>query len=272
MSNFSRSDFARHWVLCLAASSLACGASGKGAGQAQGDDAGLLETVVSDASLPMPDPTAAPGQGVVETKTTWLWPPSGLRRSPGRNHCGSARDPDLVVELMGGLRDTAVVSETGPSPESASMSLSDCRIRPKLVVVGVDRPLRVQNLDVDAREVIVESLNEQGVVEGEIGRLPMRVAGQRFELRHAKPGLLRLRTTDDPDDLAYVLVTTGTAGVTGDSGIVSLELPAGTHQLQVWHPPISGQPAGLESSVSVEVLDGARTKQVISLATTQGGK
>jgi hypothetical protein len=249
---------------------LACGAP-KQNSQTPADDGGnaaeFVEPEPPDAAI-VAEPELPSGRGKVEITARWLWPPAEYRRSPGRNSCGSARPEPLRVELMGGLSDTLVVaSNGGDKPTDALLSLRDCRLSPKLVVVGTGSSLIVQNLDESNEvEIVVERMGDTGEVTGQVGKMPMRVIGHRYALKVTSPGLLRLHSTRDPSDFAYALAVEHNAAVSTPEGVVELELPAGSQELRVWHPPVEPGKQGISRKVMVEVQAKMRSKQTVDLS------
>ncbi len=252
-------------LLMMVSALAACGASNNKKGSAVGD-AGLGEgpTGPADAST-VAEPTLPADRGKVEVMARWLWPPAEMRRSPGRNSCGMARNPGLRVELMGGLSHTAVSTNAGEAPGSAKISISDCLFDPPLVVLGLGEELKVQNLDQAGHTLVVEEIDAKGAVIKNLGTMPMRIAGQQFAIKSERQGVLRLHMSSDSADYAYALVSSGAAAVSSKRGLADLELAVGEHTLEVWHAPVLGDSAALTQSLVVEIESQVRTKRVVDM-------
>tara|TARA_R110002096_G_scaffold143328_1_gene299106 strand:- start:70966 stop:73101 length:2136 start_codon:yes stop_codon:yes gene_type:complete len=253
-------------VMLVSLSVIGCGGKNKQSSEQPGDG-GADQIVVpkpEEPEEPVIDTNLPANRGSVEIMARWLWPASELRRSPGRNSCGAARPPQVAVEVMGGLSDVAVLAPSGQAPGPATVSVARCGFTPRLVVVGVGQPLHVENLSIGAAEVVVEAIDESGAVTSAMGTMPMRIAGHLYAFTPTTPGILRLRMKSDPDDVAYALVSTSAAAVTGERGFAELELEAGPHTLSLWHPPIDGKSPTATTEVVVEPQ--TRSKEIVDLS------
>ncbi len=252
------------FFLSLFSSLPGCGSSKKESG-----DSGtitLAPKAPPDAAIASPELSLEEGIGKVEIRARWLWPDSGLRRSPGRNQCGVARRPALQVELMGGLLDTAVLANAGTPPGAARLFVEECRISPRVSVAGVGKRVTIESRDLRSHTLIVESWNAAtGKSLQVVGNAPMRVIGQAFSFVAKEAGSYRIYDTGDPEDFAYVVVSKAAAGVSDMRGIANLELPAGPQHIELWHPPNYGAWQGARASIEVEVLPKVRTKHVVDL-------
>ncbi len=216
-----------------------------------------------DANEPVVDTSLPQGRGHIEVMARWLWPPPAYRRSPGRNSCGVARPPALSLEIMGGLSDVAVSASSGEAPGPATLSVSACGIHPRLVVVGTEQDLRVQNLGEKPAQVIVQRLDTNGVAGEAEAFMPMRLPGQQYSVAVGSAGILRLHNASDPEDYSYAFVSAGAAVVTRAHGVAELQLVAGSHKLTLWHPPVDGKP--LRATTSVQVRAQMRSKTIVDL-------
>ncbi|MCP4448741.1 MAG: protoporphyrinogen oxidase [Myxococcales bacterium] len=213
---------------------------------------------------PVADPSLPANRGNIEITARWLWPKPAFRRSPGRNSCGRARAAAVSVEVMGGLRNVAITSQAGEAPGPATIAVADCGFRPSVVVVGVGEELRVENLGLAPADIVVEKLDASGALESVVAVMPLRVAGQQYALPTKATGLLRLRSTADPEDYGYALVSKGAAAVTGPRGLAELELEAGAHTVQLWHPPILGESP--KAATRVEIQAQTRSKETVDIS------
>ncbi len=255
-------------VMLLVATLVSCGGKNKTSSEQPAGDGGAVDRMVApkppEPELPIIDTKLPADRGSVEIMARWLWPAAELRRSPGRNSCGAARAPAVSVEVMGGLRDVAIRADSGPPPGPATVSVAQCRLTPRLVVVGVGEALQVENGGIDPQEVVVESVDATGVATGVQAIMPMRVAGHRFAYAPKEPGVLRLSLKSDPMDVSYALVTETSAAVTGTRGFAELELAAGMHAISLWHPPIAGK--SVTTATKVEIKSQMRSKKTVDIS------
>jgi oxygen-dependent protoporphyrinogen oxidase len=253
-------------VMLIFLALIGCGGKNKQSSEQPGDGGAdsVLAPKPPEPEKPVIDTNLPSNRGSIEVMARWLWPAAELRRSPGRNSCGAARSARVTVEVMGGLRDVAVRAESGQAPGAATIAVASCGFEPRLVVVGVGQELRVENLSVDPAEVVVESLDDSGAVKSVEAIMPMRIAGHRYAFAPASSGVFRLRMKSDPDDVAYALVTSSAAAVTGARGFAELELDAGTHTLSLWHPPIEGK--SIITTTEVVIEPQTRSKEIVDLS------
>lgn len=250
-------------ALLIVMSLVACGSTKQaskdsGIGPAQVQAPADAEVVTLRPSLPT-------GHGQLQVRARWLWPDAALRRSPGRNQCGLARSPAVEVELMGGLENVAVRAEAGQPPGDAQLTVSGCRIEPRVVVMGVGQTLSLKNMDQRSHQLIIEKLGEQGQVLSKEGTLPMRIPGQTFDYSPSSLGTLRIYDFDDPLDYAYVVVHNGAAAVTDMRGYAEIELPAESQRLRLWYPPPPGETKGKSAELVTEVVAKVMSKHIVDM-------
>ncbi len=245
-------------LVLVALAMIACGGKPAVEPKDGGDNATF------DANKPVVDMSLPQGLGHIEVMARWLWPPPAYRRSLGRNSCGVARSPALSLEIMGGLSEVAVSASSGEAPGSATLSVSACGIHPRVVVVGTEQELHVQNLGEKPAQVIVQRLDSEGVAGDAEAFMPLRLPGQQYSVAVGSAGVLRLHNRSDPEDYSYAVVSKGAAVVTRAHGIAELRLTAGAHELTLWHPPVDGKP--LRTSTSVEVQAQMRSKTTVDLS------
>ncbi len=191
------------------------------------------------------------------------------------DRCGLERRPALSVHTMGGVR-AAVVSLVGPKSAvrgagvTAEVEVRDCRMSPPVAVLSAaGGTLAVVNGDERRSEVVLEHLGEYGAgVAEQIARLPLPLVGQRYELSIGKPGIVRATFGKDKRDGSYLVVAAHAfTQVTGVAGTARLEgVPAGTHEIVVWHRPPGPGKKPLIARGSVTVRAGETATQTISLA------
>ncbi len=242
---------------------VACGSSSQSP-----KDSGIVATVrkaPADAEVDSPMPDLPIGQGQLQVRARWLWPDSALRRSPGRNQCGLARKPAVEVELMGGLPNVAVTARHGEAPGDTRLSVSDCQIEPRVVVMGIGKTLSVVNMDERAHRLVVEEIDAGGKVIAQVGEMPMRIPGQVFQYTPKATALLRVHDSLDAQDFAYVVVHDGGAAVTDKRGYAEIELPEGTQTLSLWYPPAPGELEGKKAELVTTVVAKVLSKHIVDL-------
>ncbi len=241
----------------------ACGAKSPRPNEQPGDAGGEgLTPPPPEPDLPVAVPDLPAKMGSVEVMARWLWPDASLRRSPGRSSCGEARPPAVAVEVMGGLRNVVVHPASGPAPGAATIAVAGCGFEPRVVTVGVGEELSVENLSLEAADVVVERI--AGEEASLVAAMPMRIAGHRYAFVPKEAGVLRIRLASDPQDVAYAIVSKTAAGVTGPRGFAEITLAAGPQTIQLWHMPVAGKT--LTAEAVLEVQPQVRIKETIDLA------
>lgn len=222
--------------------------------------------------------TAREAEGSIEVEVVWPKPDAALLRSPGRNRCGAQRPAPLPVAPEGVIADRyatermvalagAVVTlsdrdggdltaAASAEPVAAELALRECMFHPRVVeLAGAGAALALINDDERRHSVRVEHVGDGGAEPALIATAPLAVVGARVELALDRPGIVRVVSEADPDDVAYVVVPgRGRVGVTNDGGAVTFDgLPAGNYRVDVWYPPVvvGGEPVRAGSDVEL---------------------
>jgi hypothetical protein len=190
------------------------------------------------------------------TITVPVPPPRALTApTPGPAACpGSVAPAPLRIASNAGL-DGAVVwlelatGKAPPAPASApaaELIVSGCAPTPRGVrVAAVGGKLAVENADPVRHEVVLvhRALPDGGDARGELGRWPMPLEGQRFELVVDTPGVVEVVVDGATRAIALVPPHPYWA-VTDNLGRYRFDdVPPGKYALRVWHPaPPGGVP------------------------------
>jgi hypothetical protein len=218
----------------------------------------------------------------VEITVEWPRPPTDLVSSSGRNGCGVALRPPVLVGALGGV-EGAVVELTGvpasaapgkrrkrPRDDSAEIFVRGCQVEPRAIrVAGPGATLAVTTLDQSRRELIIDEFPRGKIAAGRLARVPFALVGQRVEVPLDKVGAVRVTSTDDRAATGWVVVPDQPyVAVSDDRGKVKFEdVPPGKYDVVVWHPPLDDDPdPTITGRSSVEVKSGAGASATVSLA------
>lgn len=265
----------------------ACGS--KSAPNDKVDDGGDVgKAAVLDAGPTTPQGAAAPylladmdadggvvGAGTIEATVSWLSAPASARGSAGRNACGERRRPGVSIHTLGGVRGAVVRLggiDRGRAPDPGTvveLAVRDCFVGPAAVrAPRLGATLAVINDDERRHEVLIEHLGDGTGTPSQIARFTLPVIGHRVELPLDEPGIVRASSTADPTDHSFVVVPgTPYVAVTGDKGVATFEqVPAGTYQLAVWHPPVVAGDEPFVRTAEVTVVAGETAEVTLSFA------
>ncbi len=211
----------------------------------------VLWALAASAPLAWSAPHAAPRAGgtIVGVASTKAAAPRPIRVTIDADVCGqSLPDEAIVVDAAGHLAN-AVVTVSGvqaPSPPAGAVSNEGCRFVPRVGVVRPAGPLKVVSKDPVLHTT--HAAAQDGKVLFNIA-LPFPNMTQTKTVE--KAGLITLVCNTHTWMRGYLVVTDELSAVSGADGKFRLEgVPAGAHQLRVWHESLHAAP------VQVTVRDG----------------
>jgi hypothetical protein len=208
-------------------------------------------------------PDDEPATAGVQVTVEWHQPPAELVRSPGYNRCKRPNRAALSVHTMGGVRNAAVwleVTDDSRLSEPSVVSIRDCAVFPRVVVVPPGTKLEVHQLDETPHLLKLEQLGDSAAPAVE---LPLQLIGQRYDVEVNGQVAMRGKGTDP----GYAVAGSTLSAVTSDRGIAEISnVPPGKHVLVVWHPPIDGSGKPLRITQSVEVVAEQVAKISVGLA------
>ncbi|HWM86209.1 MAG TPA: protoporphyrinogen oxidase [Kofleriaceae bacterium] len=232
-------------------------------------------------ATPSPPPAAPATPGTVEVAVEWLSPPTDLLVPAGRNKCGAARRPPLLVSSLGGVEGALVRLEGVPAPASgekkrgakkagaAEIAVRECQLEPRAVrAAGPGASLALTSFDERRHEIALESVPEGKGEAAPLARVPLVLVGQRVELELERAGLVRVTSAADPESAAWVVVPEHEhVAVSDERGRVRFEhVPAGRYEVSVWHPPVAARQPALTARAAIEVASGGGASTTVSLA------
>jgi len=216
----------------------------------------VLWTVVAALPIALTAPGAsgvaarATGGTIVGVVTTKEPAPKPIRITIDPNVCGQSLPDEAVVVDAAGQLANAVVSVTGvkaPSPPDASVSNEGCRFVPRVGVVRPAGAVKIQSKDPVLHTT--HAAQQDGKVLFNVG-LPI----PNLQLTKAveKAGVVTLTCSTHTWMRGYLVVSDELSAVSGADGKFRLDgVPAGPHELRVWHESLKA--AG---PVNVTVKDG----------------
>lgn len=226
------------------------------AGHDGGDAAPVAAAPVEDAGLE--------SNGGVSLTVSWD-PAPAAALSPGpRNACGVERRARLRVHTLGGVRGAvATLSTPESSPAEArgvELTIRDCRPWPSISIAS-----RIAIINGDERRHLVRVDRLEPAAK--VSSFSLGIVGQGYELGLEQAGVHRVRAEADRGDPSYVFVPgDGHAALTDERGRARLEnVPPGTHELLVWHPPVTRGGPPLVASAEVTVEAGRVVEQTLTL-------
>ena len=228
-------------------------------------------TPAAPAASAQPSPAAPPpralppiptGLGRITGKVTvaGLAPKlAGLPVAKDMKICGTSKvDEALEVGAGGGVKNALLWDPQGPPPAKgvkprARVVLVACQVVPHVSATAVPGELVITNED---------GLFHNVTATGDLAfSYAMPIKGHTIPTKLKKPGVLKLESKNHPWMKGYVHALPTTAFiVTEADGTYYLDLPPGTHTLQLWHERLG------ERKDQVEVALGETTLHDLSLA------
>jgi hypothetical protein len=173
--------------------------------------------------------------------------------------CGTSKvDEALEIGPGGGVKNALLWDPQGPPPAKgakprAKVALTACQVVPHVSATAVPGELILTNED---------GLFHNATATGDQAfSYAMPIKGHTIPTKLKKPGVLKLESKNHPWMKGYVHALPTTAFmVTEADGTFYLDLPPGTHTLQLWHERLG------ERKDQVEVALGETTLHDLSLA------
>lgn len=195
--------------------------------------------------------------GVVTTKVAPTARP--IRVTIDQRVCGNELpDETIVTDASGGLANavvTLVGVKTRAGAESPGILNEKCRFAPRVQVVRPNATITTSSSD-----PILHTTNAQVDGGRPIFNIAVPVPGVKIHKPVRGAGLLRLSCNTHPWMRGWVWVTDELASVTGADGrFVLHDVPAGSHELRIWHESLKGGPqkvtvaAGQTATVHVDL-------------------
>ena len=257
------------------------GATGDAGDAGQGGAAAPAEGTAGSYRLAPVDDWGA-NAGTIEVDVVWPRPAAELLRAPGRNACGLVRRAPIpvaadgviadryaterMIALSGAVVTIADIAAGKPAPESepAELAVRGCTLEPRVVrVARLGAPLALINDD-EQRHTIELARATDGAAAEPLATIPLAVIGRRVEVPLERPGIVRVATAADPDDVGYAVVPAHPYVVVTDaSGTAVLsDVPPGTYRIEVWYPPVTagGKPHVGAAEITVANKQTARAR------------
>ncbi len=181
--------------------------------------------------------------------------------------CGKeAPSEAILVAVDGGLANVVVSLpdiKNAPGTAAHAPAFIDqvgCRYRPHVQAVDVGASLTLLNNDGVFHNVHANLAGAAAPVT--VFNLAMPFKGQKLPVAVKRPGVMRLQCDAGHTWMqAYIVAFPHRFyAVTDAQGRFSLDkIPAGEHDLDLWHEPIDGKSIGLTKRIRVTVLDGKVT-------------
>jgi hypothetical protein len=222
-------------------------------------------------------PGAARANGTIEGTVRLIGPPPTAAARPiakDASVCGKdAPDESVIVGPGGALRNVVVFVKdarfagTPPPVAGASLDQRRCRYVPHVQALTVGTPLSVMNND-----AILHNVHGSEAPVGAPGltafNVAMPIKGQKLPVPMRKPGLVRLQCDAGHTWMnAWIYVFDHPYyAVTDDAGaFVISDVPAGVHEVELWHEPINGAGPAVAKTATVRVVDGKRARLDLTL-------
>ena len=215
-------------------------------------------------------PAAASAAGTIEgtIRLAGPVPPAAPRPiAKDANVCGREAPGEFVVAgKAGALRNVVVFVKdarfagTPPPVAGASLDQRQCRYIPHVQALTVGTPLSVMNNDAILHNVHGNEAR-QGGPSLTVFNVAMPIKGQKLPVPMRKPGLVKLQCDAGHTWMnAWIYVFDHPYyAVTDDNGaFVIAGVPAGEHEVELWHEPANGQGPGVWTTAKVKVVDGKR--------------
>jgi hypothetical protein len=183
--------------------------------------------------------------------------------------CGREAAAESVVVGKGGALGNTVVfvkdaRPAGPPPPAAGASVDQrqCRYIPHVQALPAGTPLAVMNSDAILHNV---HGNELGANQPALTAFNVAtpIKGQKVPVSLRKPGLVRLGCDAGHTWMnAWIYVFDHPYyAVTDEAGkFVIGDVPAGEHEVELWHEPADGQGPGTRMTAKIKVVDGKRAR------------
>jgi len=227
----------------------ACGSSKRPAGE----DAmrGARDGSAAPADTGSGSGSAAP-TGEVAVRVEWRAVPTSARQSPGTTPCNTPRAPAVTPTTMWGIPEAMILAEKAPAPGTARITIAGCALTPRIVVArelivdsALDRPTKVMLV----KHGTIAALG--ALQSGEARTIQLPIAGHAVMLSLDANAVYRLGLDSPDGEVAWIVNAPGL--VTDVTGLATLALPAGKHDVTAWLPARGGQEwKVVKSNVTVE--------------------
>ena len=199
---------------------------------------GVLAAIVAPGS--MHAQTTGTITGIVSTNVAASARP--IRVTMDQRVCGDELPDEAIVAGRDGALANAIVRVAGVKIRSAAgtpgILNEKCRFAPRVQIVRPNATITTTSSD-----PILHTTNAQTDTGRTIFNVAVPIAGVKINRSVSGAGLLRLSCNTHPWMRGWVLVTDEAAAVTGTDGRFTLsEVPAGTHEVAVWHESLKGAP------------------------------
>lgn len=180
-------------------------------------------------------------------------PPRTAKVEQNTEVCGTEQQSEfLIVGPDQGLKWAVVqVADAGgatPRSEPPTMDQNGCRFVPRVVIARPGEELAVLNSDGILHNVHTVSEKNTPINKAQPGFV------KSLPVTFAEPEMVRLKCDVHGWMRGWIMVTDDPAAVTDDSGSFTVtDVPAGTHEVTVWHEKLGRQ------TKEVTVADGGET-------------
>jgi hypothetical protein len=209
-----------------------------------------------DAGRPLEPGRPSTGLGDIQVRVEWVDAPAGLRRSPGRTPCKTARSPSISPTTTWGLPDVLVVVDGDPSAlGEARVRHIDCALSPRIVtgkLLAIDSAMPRPTALALTKRGELGQLDKLDASATRTVMLP--ISGHTVTTELEPGGVYELSTQGSEPEVAWIVA--GRGAITDAHGVVLVrDVPPGTHRVTAWLPARGGQPARRVQGEVVVVAD-----------------
>jgi hypothetical protein len=187
-------------------------------------------------------------------------PPSTLEVSADQAVCGdSAPNEEIIADTAGHVRNAVVQVAGVPWPADVAPPMInniDCLFVPHVQIA----PTRSQ-LEITSEDETLHSTHAYDDRDRTRFNIAMPFAGMNVSRPLPRPGVVRIECDSHGWMRGWIVVSNDLGAVSGLDGTFTIEgVPAGTHELTVWHERLGAQPQ------TVTVTAGATTQVAFTLS------
>lgn len=193
--------------------------------------------------------------GVVSTKEAGLKP---IRVTIDPNVCGQTLpDEAIVVDAAGRVANALVTiaGVKGQPPAEVVVANEKCRFVPRVSIMKPGGTIRMTSKD-----PMLHTMHAAGADGRAFFNVSLPIPNMTLSRPIDKPGVVTLSCSTHTWMRGHLLVTDGLAAASGPDGKFQLDaVPAGTHELRIWHEMLKAPP------VKVTVKDGETVTVEVTL-------